>query len=167
MSVCTYYTYIRDRRPDLHRHSEPQFEFISQINHGYNSTRVVNHFQSERYCRTWKGNRWGWWRHTERLKNELEHSLEPKAGKIWRRWHLLLWLFWQHFWIALTFRKKVWVSERRLEWARKKIFLVWYLNLIIFRGTGNKRTENTKYNLNDVLSYQIIFWLISGISMHI
>ena len=32
-------------------------------------------------------------------------------------------------------------------------------NLITFRGTGKKRTENTKYDLNDVLSYQIIFWL--------
>ena len=36
-----------------------------------------------------------------------------------------------------------------------------------FRGTGRKRTENTKYDLNDVLSYQIIFWFTSGIPMHI
>ena len=37
----------------------------------------------------------------------------------------------------------------------------------MFRGTGKKRTENTKCDSNDVLSYQIIFWFTSGIPMHI
>ena len=39
--------------------------------------------------------------------------------------------------------------------------------MITFRGTGKKRTENTKYDLDDVLSYQITFWPTSGIPVHI
>ena len=38
--------------------------------------------------------------------------------------------------------------------------------MITFRGTGKKRTENTKYDLNDVLFYHIIFWFTSGSPMH-
>ena len=93
----------------------------------------------------------GWFVKNEESKG-IHIWLEPKAGKIWRRW--------QHFWIAQTFRKKV-------EWAQRKLFLAWYLNLITFRGTGKKSTENIKYDLNDVKSYQIIFWFTSGIPMHI
>ena len=35
-----------------------------------------------------------------------------------------------------------------------------------FRGTGKKRTGNTKYDLNDVLFYQIIFWFAIGSPVH-
>ena len=38
--------------------------------------------------------------------------------------------------------------------------------MITFRGTGKKRTENTKYDLNDVLFYHIIFWFTNGSPMH-
>ena len=54
-----------------------------------------------------------------------------------------------------------------MEYAQMKLFLWWYQNLRTFTGTGKKGTENTKYYLNAVLAYQIIFWLTSGIPMHI
>ena len=38
-----------------------------------------------------------------------------------------------------------------------KLFSTQYLNSITFRGTGKKSNENTNYDLNDVLFYQIIF----------
>ena len=38
--------------------------------------------------------------------------------------------------------------------------------MITFRGTGQKRTENTKYDLNDVLYYHIICRFTSGSPMH-